>query len=212
MKMRQNFWQESWKAVNRDRIAEYGKAVSPTPDKIIGILQNYHAKSVCDAGCGCGIYAAKLLASGFTVDGFDLSTDAVEIAREHAPTARLKTAEVCSTGYPSGCFDAIVCRDVLDHIGKQDAELAIPELLRILKPGGILIATLDAPDEEYCREPHAVNADGDFVYTGGKWTGMVFHPYSREEIMQIIPPSVRREIMEDGDGFLAVLYHGNPDR
>ena len=41
---------------------------------------------------------------------------------------------------------------------------------------------------------------------------MVFHPYSREEIMQIIPPSVRREIMEDGDGFLAVLYHGNPDR
>ena len=154
--MRQNFWQESWKAVNRDRIAEYGKAISPAPDKIIGILQNYHAKSVCDAGCGCGIYAAKLLASGFTVDGFDLSTDAVEIAREHAPTARLKTAEVCSTGYPSGCFDAIVCRDVLDHIGKRDAELAIPELLRILKPGGILIATLDAPDEEYCREPHAV--------------------------------------------------------
>ena len=193
--MRQNFWQESWKAVNRDRIAEYGKAISPAPDRIIGILQNYHAKSVCDAGCG-----------------FDLSTDAVEIAREHAPTARLKTAEVCSTGYPSGCFDAIVCRDVLDHIGKQDAELAIPELLRILKPGGILIATLDAPDEEYCREAHAVNADGDFVYTGGKWTGMVFHPYSREEIMQIIPPSVRREIMEDGDGFLAVMYHGNPDR
>ena len=210
--MCQNFWQESWKAVNRDRIAEYGKAITPAPDKIIGILQNYHAKSVCDAGCVCGIYAAKLLASGFTVDGFDLSTDAVEIAREHAPTARLKTAEVCSTGYPSGCFDAIVCRDVLDHIGKRDAELAIPELLRILKPGGILIATLDAPDEEYCREPHAVNADGDFVYTGGKWTGMVFHPYSREEIMQIIPPSVRREIMEDGDGFLAVLYHGNPDR
>jgi len=212
MKMCQNFWQESWKAVNRDRIAEYGNAISPAPDKIIGILQNYHAKSVCDAGCGCGIYAVKLLASGFTVDGFDLSTDAVEIAREHAPTARIKTAEVCSTGYPSGCFDAIVCRDVLDHIGKRDAELAIPELLRILKPGGILIATLDAPDEEYCREPHAVNADGDFVYTGGKWTGMVFHPYSREEIMQIIPPSVRREIMEDGDGFLAVLYHGNPDR
>ena len=210
--MCQNFWQESWKAVNRDRIAEYGKAISPAPDKIIGILQNYHAKSVCDAGCGCGIYAAKLLASGFTVDGFDLSTDAVEIAREHAPTARLKTAEVCSTGYPSGCFDAIVCRDVLDHIWKRDAELAIPELLRILKPGGILIATLDAPDEEYCREPHTVNANGDFVYTGEKWTGMVFHPYSREEIMQIIPPSVRREIMEDGDGFLAVLYHGNPDR
>lgn len=210
--MRQNFWKESWKAVNRDRIAEYGKAISPAPDKIIGILQNHHAKAVCDAGCGCGIYAAKLLASGFAVDGFDLSTDAIEIAREHAPAARLKTAEVCCTSYPSGCFDAVVCRDVLDHIGKQDAELAIPELLRILKPGGILIATLDAPDEEYCREPHAVNADGDFVYTGGKWAEMVFHPYSREEIMQIIPLSVRREIMEDGEGFLVVLYRSNPDK
>ena len=210
--MRHNFWRESWKAVNRDRIAEYGKAISPAPDKIIGILQNHHAKAVCDAGCGCGIYAAKLLASGFAVDGFDLSTDAIEIAREHAPAARLKTAEVCCTGYPSGCFDAVVCRDVLDHIGKQDAKRAILELLRILKPDGILIATFDAPDEEYYREPHAVNADGDFIYTDGKWAGMVFHPYSREEIMQIIPPSVRREIMEDSDGFLVVLYRGNPDK
>ena len=210
--MRHNFWRESWKAVNRDRIAEYGKAISPAPDKIIGILQNHHAKAVCDAGCGCGIYAAKLLASGFAVDGFDLSTDAIEIAREHAPAARLKTAEVCCTGYPSGCFDAVVCRDVLDHIGKQDAKRAILELLRILKPDGILIATFDAPDEEYYREPHAVNADGDFIYTDGKWAGMVFHPYSREEIMQIIPPSVRRKIMEDSDGFLVVLYRGNPDK
>ena len=41
---------------------------------------------------------------------------------------------------------------------------------------------------------------------------MVFHPYSREEIIQIIPLSVRREIMEDGDGFLVVLYRGNPDK
>lgn len=210
--MDHNFWRESWKAVDRNRILEYSKALSPAPDKIIEVLQKHHVKTVCDAGCGCGIYTAKLLRSGFAVAGFDLSPDAAQIAREHAPTADLKTAEVCSTGYPSGCFDAVVCRDVLDHIGKQDAKRAIRELLRILKPDGVLIATLDAPDEEYYREPHAVNADGDFIYTDGKWAGMVFHPYSQEEIIQIIPPSVRREIRENGGGFLVVLYRGNPNK
>lgn len=208
MKTSQNFWQESWKAVDRNRILEYSKALSPAPDEIIAILQAHRVKTVCDAGCGCGIYTAKLLRSGLAVAGFDLSPDAVQIAREHAPTADLKTAEVCNTGYPSGCFDAVVCRDVLDHIGKQDAKRAIREMLRILKPDGVLIATLDAPDEEYYREPHAVNADGDFIYTGGKWSGMVFHPYSQEEIIQIIPPSVRREIRENGGGFLTILYCG----
>lgn len=211
MKTSQTFWQESWKAVDRNRILEYSKALSPAPDKIIEVLHKHHVKTVCDAGCGCGIYTAKLLRSGFVVAGFDLSPDAVQIAREHAPAADLKTAEVCRTGYPSGCFDAVVCRDVLDHIGKHDAKRAIVELLRILTPDGVLIATFDAPDEEYYREPHAIDADGDFVYTDGKWTGMVFHPYSQDEIMQIIPPSVRQEIKENSDGFMAILYRINKE-
>ena len=205
--MSEDFWNLSWKAIGRERIAEYARSISPAPDDIIRLLQQHNANLVCDAGCGCGIYAAKLLRSGFTVAGFDISADAVEIAQESAPMAAFKIASVCSTGYPSGSFDGIVCRDVLDHIGRQDARLAVQELCRILKPDGILIVTLDAPDDEYYRETHTVNADGDFVYTARKWRGMVFHPYSRAEITQIIPPSLHWEIFEANDGLLLVVHN-----
>lgn len=204
--MSEDFWNLSWKVIDRKRVKEYAERISPAPDDIIELLQQHNAKTVCDAGCGCGIYAAKLFSSGFTVAGFDISENAVEIARENAPMAAFKAASVCSTGYPSGSFDAVVCRDVLDHIRKQDASIAVQELLRILKPGGILIAALDAPDDEYYQEPHTVTPDGDFVYTAGKWDGMVFHPYHRAEITQILPSSFRWEIFEAQDGFLLAVH------
>ena len=34
---------------------------------------------------------------------------------------------------------------------------------------------------------HLLIIYGDFVFTDGKWDGMVFHPYSEQELMQMIP-------------------------
>ena len=59
-------------------------------------------------------------------------------------------------------------------------------------------------DEEYKSEPHIVNADGDYLFTDGKWNGMVFHPYDREEVCEIIPAGVICEVM-DRHGELTVL-------
>ena len=97
---------------------------------------------------------------------------------------------MCATGYPDSQFDAVVSRDVLDHIPKLDAVQAIRELYRITKPGGILIFTLDALDEEYETEPHIVTEYGDYLFTEGKWKNMVFHPYSEAEIIGMVPEAV----------------------
>ena len=78
------------------------------------------------------------------------------------------------------------------------------QLCRITKPGGIILFTLDCLDEEYETQPHTVNADGDYVFTAGKWSGMVFHPYNREEVYEIIPTGVKCEVM-DNPGELTVL-------
>lgn len=93
---------------------------------------------------------------------------------------------------------------MLDHISKADAIVALKELCRITKPGGIILFTLDCLDEEYETQPHTVNADGDYVFTGGKWNGMVFHPYSQEEVNEIVPLGVKCEVM-DNPGELTVL-------
>ena len=107
-------------------------------------------------------------------------------------------------------FDGVVCRDVLDHLPRAEAAAAVKELCRITKPGGIVILTLDPLDEEYRTEPHRVNADGDYVYTAGKWKGMVFHPYTAETVRAIVPEGTRCEITGTS-GELTVLLRKNAE-
>ena len=194
------FWEQSWERVDPERVAEYVRSFDMQPDALIDILLRRGAETVCDAGCGCGAYALKLAANGFRVSGFDVSARAVEIAQalleRTALTAELKTAGILSTGYSDGEFDGVVCRDVLDHLPRAEAAAALEELCRITRPGGIVLVTLDAPDEEYRTEPHRVNTDGDFVYTAGKWNGMVFHPYTAETVRAILPAGVICEITD----------------
>ena len=201
----ETFRTKSWQTVAPKRIAEYFKSMDMEPDEIIDMLRRHQVRTVCDAGCGCGIYCAKLLHNGFSVTGFDVSEDAVRIAKGFAPTAELKTADIRMTGYPSNRFDAVVSRDVLDHMTKDDARLALLELYRIVRPGGTLIFTLDFSDEEYDREPHDKNGDGDLVYTNGKWDGMVFQLYSYEEIVEILPEIDRYDIEQGNDHYMVIL-------
>ena len=201
----ETFWSKSWKAVDPRQIDEYITHMSMEPDEIISFLKDHHVHTVCDAGCGCGIYTAKLLHHGFTAAGFDISEAAVEIAKAHAASADLKTADILSTGYPSSHFDAVVSIDVLDHMSLGDAGHALTELYRIVKPGGYICFTLDAIDEEYLTEPHIQNDQGDLIFTGGKWTGMVFHAYSRQEITLLLPVEAAYQINESADHFAVVL-------
>lgn len=192
------FWDDSWESIDVIRIREYIDTFDMREDDTIAMLRKYGVNSVCDAGCGCGIYAVKLAASGFSVKGFDVSSHAVEIARslvqKTSHYAELKTASILATKYEDAEFDCVISRDVLDHISKADAIIALKELSRITKPEGIVIFTLDSLDEEYQTEPHFVNADGDYMYTAGKWNGMIFHPYSKQEVYEIIPSDTMCEV------------------
>lgn len=75
------FWVNSWKHVDPERITEYMHTFDMGADEIIAALHRHGVQSVCDAGCGCGIYALKLAANGFAVSGFDVSANAVELAQ-----------------------------------------------------------------------------------------------------------------------------------
>lgn len=204
-----SFWETSWRNVNEDRITEYAQKVQAAPDDLIDYLHKINAQTVCDAGCGCGAYTAKLAASGFEVCGFDVSAHAVECARKLLETAgmqaELKTASVCCTGYSNNQFDCVLSRDVLDHMSKQDAKTALNEFWRITRVGGKIIFTVDFPDEEYQGEPHTVNDDGDYIFTSGKWQGMLFHPYTEQDLPEIFPSEADHHIIQQNDGFYVVL-------
>lgn len=202
-----SYWDNSWKTVDPQRVARYIDSFDLATDPLMEYLHTQQVKTVCDAGCGCGIYTCKLAANGFSVSGFDVSSRAVQIAQDlldrEKASAQLKTASVLSTGYPDQQFDCVLSRDVLDHMTKQEAAAAVQELFRILRPGGILIFTLDALDEEYQSEPHTVTADGDYHFTSGKWKGMVFHPYHPQEAAALIPSGAAFHVANN-DGALTI--------
>jgi ubiquinone/menaquinone biosynthesis C-methylase UbiE len=53
-----------------------------------------------------------------------------------------------------GCFDAIVSVSALEHNDANQLEKIVHELMRVLKPGGILLATLGAAkDHDWYHEP-----------------------------------------------------------
>ncbi len=204
-----DFWNASWENINPERIADYLRNMDLSPDGIIKTLHQNGVRNICDAGCGCGAYARKLVANGFTVSGFDIAQQAVKIAAELLAqsgfSVELKAASVLHTGYADGQFDAVVCRDVLDHIHRADAILALEELCRITKPGGIILFTLDCLDEEYESQPHQVNTQGDFLFTDGKWAGMVFHPYHPDDLLSLCPAGSMLEVIDHHGELTAIL-------
>ena len=181
------FWDRIWGSTEPSRLAEYASRFDMSEDPMIRYLKERGAVTVCDAGCGCGLYALKLARHGFAVCGFDISEAAVWLAKQLLsengfPVREFRRRIVLDSGCEDGQFDAVICRSVIDHLPLRDGAAAVRELLRIVRPGGSLLLTLDGRDAEYDSEPHTVDEDGDFLYKSGKWSGMVFHPYTPEEI------------------------------
>lgn len=91
---------------------------------------------VLDAGCAGG-YLAEILASrGYTVTG-------IEKARQADTCRGFEYIEAdLDEGLPrlDGAFDYVICADVLEHL--RDPELLLRDIRQVLRPGGLLIASL----------------------------------------------------------------------
>ncbi len=206
----ESFWNRTWKSISPERTSAYIENFDMTQDDMIDILTKKKAKHICDAGCGCGIYALKLAHHGFFVSGFDISADAVSLTKkllsEHGyPADDFKQADVLFTEYEDKCFDAVLARDVIDHMPIKKGIDAVKELKRIVRPGGSVLLTLDSTDSEYESEPHEITDEGDYVFINGKWNGMVFHPYSKNEIITLSDGMEYRIISSDDSGYIVVF-------
>jgi SAM-dependent methyltransferase len=79
--------------------------------------------------------------------GMDVVSATVDRARARRPAnARFIVSDVRRLALAGGCVDLIVSNSTLDHFERpDDLEVALRELVRVLRPGGRLIVTLDNP-------------------------------------------------------------------
>lgn len=108
---------------------------------------------VIDLGCGTGRHVLELAKRPANIIGADMSRDdmragryLLEIMRRRGEVkARVHWLQTAGERLPfkSGAFDRVICTETLEHVD-DDAVLA-RELVRVLKPGGILAVSV--PDE-----------------------------------------------------------------
>lgn len=147
--------------LDRDRTRVEQVASSDTYEKFYGNKKYYAAtkrsnefikewiKKECvgkvflDYACGNGTNAIFAASSGAALSlGFDISGVSVRNARDAAAEVGLQNtrffqADAENTKLPDNSIDIIICSGMLHHL---DLSFALPELRRILKPGGKILA------------------------------------------------------------------------
>ena len=78
------------------------------------------------------------------VHGIDVSPESVERAKNRFPELNALSADVRNLPFNSERFDLIVSNSTLDHFrSKDDIDVGLRELFRVLKTGGELFVSLD---------------------------------------------------------------------
>ncbi len=108
---------------------------------------------VIDLGCGTGRHVLELAKSPATVLGADLSLHDLRVGRylleimrrDGDVRARVHWLQTAGERLPfvDGAFDRVICTETLEHV--DDDSVLARELVRVLKPGGILAVSV--PDE-----------------------------------------------------------------
>jgi len=116
--------------------------------RIVRALLRHHLPSrteaplrVCDVGCGCGMMLLDLHAAGYEAVGVDDSPKALDYCRRRGA---LVTQGTLPDGLPlpPASVDAALLLDVLEHV--EDDGASLRAVLEIVRPGGIVIATVPA--------------------------------------------------------------------
>ncbi|KAM7228397.1 LOW QUALITY PROTEIN: hypothetical protein CapIbe_020851 [Capra ibex] len=129
----------------------------------------HHAALILDVACGTGLVAAELQAQGFRqLHGVDGSPGMLDQAQARGLYQCLSLCTLGQEPLPSaeGTFDAVLMVGALSD-GQVPCS-AIPELLRVTKPGGLVCLTTRT-NPSNLRYKEALEATLDGLEQAGAW-------------------------------------------
>jgi len=118
-------------------------------DELVGLKD----KKVLDVGCGGGILAESMAATGASVTGIDMGETNLSVAKLHLLESGLNVdyqkipVEALAEKSP-GSFDVVTCMEMLEHV--PDPASIIRSCAALVKPGGhVFFSTLNRNPKSY---------------------------------------------------------------
>lgn len=133
------------------------------------LLRQDGVGKILDLGAGIGRHSIYLAAKGYSVCALDGSTSGLRVVREQAHRHGLQI-DILQSGldhlpYKNHSVDAVVCWDTLYHGLPEDITGRLTEIRRVLRPNGLLLATMLSKDNGLygkgeCIAAHTYVSDG----------------------------------------------------
>jgi len=196
---------------------DYERGRPSYPPEAVAWLVPDEARSVVDIGAGTGKMTRALLSPEREVVAVEPSAGMREQFARVLPHVRVLVGTAESIPLPDSTADTVVCAQAWHWV---TPELALPELARVLRPGGRLSLVWNTRDvsEPWVAELHRILSEretasidgrtpysyepfGDLEYREFRWT----HPTSAEDVLAMVAsrsyvitmaPIARQELLD----------------
>jgi len=180
------------------------------PESDLDVLGDVTGRAVLELGCGAAQWSTALTAAGAAAVGLDLSAGQLRHARRHAEDQKQRVPLVLATGEQTPFRDASFDVVLSDHGAMSfcDPERTLPEVARLLRPGGLLAFCASSPllamtwDSDHDRQSERLQRkyfgmrrldfdDGtvDFVLPWGEWLRLFRRfGFDVEDLVELRPP------------------------
>jgi len=181
-------------------------------------LNNHSQIRALDLGCGGGRHTEMLLRLGFNTFACDISLGMIKATKKRTAglwpndvqaDKRVVMGDICLIPFPDQFFGLVIATGVL-HQAKslREYKIAIKELSRVVKPGGIICLNIftnkiwdetyrSVKDEEYT----VITEEGLYMTLVPK---EMFYKFMRENSL-ILEEELSEDVKTENTGFRAVL-------
>ncbi len=120
---------------------------------------------VYELGCGPGHVARYLHARGMDVAGIDLSPEMIEVARRLTPEVEFAVGDLRKLNLETGSCSGLVAFYAIVNLRPEELNLAVHEMGRVLRPGGLLLLSFHVGNEvEHVDDLWGQMVDLDFYF------------------------------------------------
>jgi SAM-dependent methyltransferase len=142
---------ESFKAAQKQgwaHFAPFEAITTPCAARLVKWAGVRSGQTVLDVACGTGVVSVTAARIGARVTALDLTPELLERARENARIAAVEIdwheGDVEKLPFANAAFDVVLSE--FGHIFAPRPEVAIGEMLRVLKPGGTIAFSTWPPE------------------------------------------------------------------